>query len=94
MYVYGDIITRGMHSNNSFIQTKIILAVFQTRTAGKQWHITYMQSHVTDMQYIFKLSFQTPLSQRFFDQNVINKGRFWLVGLCHTHSHFFYYMTI
>ena len=25
-YVYGDIITRGMHSNDSFIQTKSILA--------------------------------------------------------------------
>ena len=39
-YVYADIITRGMHSNNCFIQTKIILAVPQTRTVGKQWHIT------------------------------------------------------
>ena len=26
-YVYGDIIIMGMHSNNSFIQTKNILAV-------------------------------------------------------------------
>ena len=47
MCMYGDIITRGMHSNNSFIQTKNILAVPQTRTVGKQWHITYMQLHVT-----------------------------------------------
>ena len=40
-YVYGEIITRGMHSD------KIILAVPQTRTVGRQWLITYMQSHVT-----------------------------------------------
>ena len=85
-YVYGDIITRGMHSNNGFIQTEIILAVPQAMTVGKQWHMTYMQSHVIYMQYIFKWSFQTSLSQ-WSDQNVINRGRFWFVGLYHTQSH-------
>ena len=46
-YVYGDIITRKCIQIIVFIQTKIILAVPQMRTVGKQWHITYMQSHGT-----------------------------------------------
>ena len=53
-YVYGDIIIGECIQMIVSFRQKLYSLKPQTRTVGRQWHIAYMRSHVTYMQYIFK----------------------------------------